>query len=209
MIYNLNPVPVWKNKFDYNLSQVEKHVLFDCPLTHIQSNNNYFSRNNFILDLPELKNLKKSIQDVFINFRKEVLGIEQNLIITQSWVAKTNQGGWHSPHKHPNSMFSCVLYLQTSENSHINFHYDNELFKYLNLEFDNILNTEYNTNYHKIPVESLDIVIFPSWLIHSVDINASNLDRVVLGVNSFFFGEFGKKSLYPTKLNLQGPKNGI
>jgi uncharacterized protein (TIGR02466 family) len=202
MIYNLNPIPIYKEKFWYHFSESEKKILYECDLKHISSNNNYFSVNDFILDIPELTDLKRSVQDIFTEFQSKILGVKQNLIITQSWIARTKPRGWHSPHKHPNSMFSSVPYLQTSENSSINFHYDNELFKYLNLEFDKIDSTEYNSNFYKINVEPMDVIIFPSWLVHSVDANLSDTDRIVLGINSFFSGSFGTQSEYPIKLKL-------
>jgi uncharacterized protein (TIGR02466 family) len=204
MIFNLNSLPLYKINFPYQFNDDEKKCIADLSLKHMPANNNYFSESEYILDNKKVENLKKSIQEIFTNFKSNVLGINQDLLITQSWLAKTVKGGWHSPHKHPNSMFSCVWYLQTPKNSSINFHYENEMFKYFNFEYDFCKTTEYNSNLYKLSVESMDLIIFPSQIVHSVDENLSDTDRIVLGINSFIFGNFGTNSTYPVKLSLQG-----
>lgn len=203
MIFNYQPIPIVKVKFDRILSNEEKDFLFSCPMRYMEMNNNYFSEDYFILNNKILNSLKLEIQKILNQYQQDILGIKQDLKITQSWVAKTIKGGWHSTHNHPNSMFSCVMYLQTPSYSSINFECKNSIFKGFNFNFDYIKPTEYNQNYFKMNVNDMDLIIFPSWINHSVDVNTSDMERIVLGVNSFVFGEFGENSFYPVQLKLQ------
>lgn len=203
MIFNYQPIPIVKIKFNRSLSNEEKNFLFSCPMRYMEVNNNYFSEDYFILNSNILNSLKLEIQEILNQYRQDILGVKQELKITQSWIAKTVRGGWHNTHTHPNSMFSCVMYLQTPSDSSINFECKNLIFKDFNFDFDYIKPTEYNQNNFKLNVDDMDIVIFPSWINHSVDMNMSNMDRIVLGINAFMFGDFGKNSFYPVQLRLQ------
>ena len=203
MIYNYQPIPIVKIKFNRSLLPEEKNFLFSCPMQYIEENNNYFSNDYSILSNSSLKLLRLEIEKILDQYRQDILGISQNLKITQSWVTKTTKNGWHSVHDHPNSMFSCVMYLQTPPHSSIRFENKNSIFKNFNFKFNHTKQTEYNMDNFELNVDNMDIVIFPSWINHSVDVNTTNIDRVVLGINAFVFGEFGENAAYPMQLTLQ------
>ena len=205
-VFDLQSIPVYKTKFNYCLSDEENHILFSCKFKHMSENNNFFSENYYILNHKKLDHLKSNIQNILDEYALEILGIENCLSITQSWIAKTNPGGWHDLHKHPNSIISCVLYFQTPPSSTINFHYRNNISQNFNLAFDYIKSTKYNQSQFVLDVNEMDLVIFPSWLNHSVGINDSDIDRIVLGFNTFVFGEVGKNYDYPLQLNLENNK---
>jgi len=198
MIHNIQSIPILQENiplgFDVpNLDNIE--------LTFKSNNNNYFSKNTQILDLPNLINLKLLIEQKLKDYQKKVLGIEQELYITESWITKTLNGGGHAVHNHPNSMFSGVFYIQVPENSFINFHFENNLFRWFNFQFDYSNVNEFNSKNLSVSIKKNDFIIFPSWLDHSVDINSSATERIILGFNTFVKGTFGNKE-YPTRLTL-------
>ena len=201
-VFDLQSIPVYKTQFDYSLLDEEKDLLFSCNLKHMSDNNNFFSENYYVLNHNSLNKLKSNIKNILDQYALEVFGIENCLDITQSWIAKTTPGGWHNLHNHPNSIVSCVLYLQTPPLSTIKFHYRNNISQNFNLAFDYVKFTKYNQSQFTLDVKEMDLVIFPSWLNHSVDINDSNIDRIVLSFNTFVFGELGKNYDYPLQLNL-------
>ena len=183
---NIKTVLDYLNKIDYE---------------YISKNDNYFSTNTKILNDNKLYDIKKEIDKKVLEFTTSILGIEQELYITESWIAKTISGGHHSIHNHPNSLFSGVLYLQTPTDSSILFHYDNDLFKNFNFEFNFNNFNEYNSKVSRVMLNNSDLIIFPSWLNHSVEINNSQTERIVLGFNTFVRGNFGNNK-YPTQLIL-------
>jgi uncharacterized protein (TIGR02466 family) len=98
-------------------------------------------------------------------------------------------------------MFSGVFYIQVPENSFINFHFENNLFRWFNFQFDYSNVNEFNSKNLSVSIKKNDFIIFPSWLDHSVDINSSATERIILGFNTFVKGTFGNKE-YPTRLTL-------
>ena len=119
---------------------------------------------------------------------------ETEFYITTSWAVKFLPGGSAHEHSHVNSLFSGVLYLKAAEETgQITFH---KYQKYLNfssptisLEFteQNIFNS---STWSITPIEN-QIIIFPSNLMHSVDINNSKDDRISVAFNMFVRGNFG------------------
>jgi uncharacterized protein (TIGR02466 family) len=153
-----------------------------------------------------LLNFKRYIESELSVFKNSVVGIPQDLYITQSWIARTDPGGWHSLHNHPNSIFSGVIYINTPTDASIKFLHLNDLFKTFKFDINYHTTTEFNSIYTEIPVRENDIIIFPSWLDHEVAVNDSSCARVVLGFNTFIKGSFGH-DMYPTKLFLNGNNN--
>lgn len=200
MIHNLKPVPIYHQKCHLNIKTVLDY-LNKIDYEYISKNDNYFSTNTKILNDNKLYDIKKEIDKKVLEFTTSILGIEQELYITESWIAKTISGGHHSIHNHPNSLFSGVLYLQTPTDSSILFHYDNDLFKNFNFEFNFNNFNEYNSKVSRVMLNNSDLIIFPSWLNHSVEINNSQTERIVLGFNTFVRGNFGNNK-YPTQLIL-------
>jgi len=200
MIHNLKPLPVYHQKCQLNTKNILDN-LNKIDYDYISKNDNYFSTNTNILDDKKLCDIKKEVDKKVLEFTTSILGIEQELYITESWVAKTIKGGHHSIHNHPNSLFSGVLYLQIPTESSILFHYDNDLFKNFKFEFNFKNFNEYNSQVTRIMLNNNDLIIFPSWLNHSVEINNSQTERIVLGFNTFVKGNFGN-SKYPTRLVL-------
>lgn len=207
MLHKLKSTPIYHEKLEYEFSRFEKEFLFSFDSEYKKSNDNYFSKDTHILNASSLSNLKRHLEKQLLDFKNNILGIEQELYITESWIAKTLPSGHHAIHNHPNSMFSGVIYLQAPVDSSILFHYENDLFKWFNFHFTYNKLTEFNSNNTKVVVEENDLIIFPSWLDHSVEINNSNTERVVLGFNTFIKGNFGNPE-YPTRLVLVGDKDG-
>ena len=198
MIHSIQPLPILQEEFPFSVSE---EFLATVKMDYKEANNNYFSKNNQILDLPELESLKTAVELKLKEFQTNVVCIEQELYITDSWIAETVSGGWHAVHNHPNSLFSGVIYLQTPSNSSIWFQYENNLFKWFNFQYTYTNRNEFNADSICVKVKEGDIVIFPSWLNHSVDINYNEKSRIILGFNTFVKGNFGNNK-YPTRLKL-------
>ena len=78
-------------------------------LKMVRNQTNLISENLYIFEEPELASIKAVIQDALDYYAKEVLGIPQRLVVTQSWSLINEPGvGMHS-HSHSNSVVSGSL----------------------------------------------------------------------------------------------------
>jgi len=126
---------------------------------------------------------------------------EQDFYITDSWIARTPPGGKHIVHNHPNSILSGTFYINVPKDSALLFYTEVEMFKTFKFWFDYSTETEYNRTVTRLPVKTSDVVIFPSWLNHGVEVNNSTDERIVIGFNCFVKGKFGNNR-YPTRLSI-------
>ena len=67
------------------------------------------SEDTFVLDKPELANIRAFIEAKLQKFVTEIMASTDKLVITQSWLNKNKKGESHHEHVHPNSMVSGCL----------------------------------------------------------------------------------------------------
>jgi len=161
---------------------------------------NMFTKDYFVLN--HLSNIKNQIEKYLKEYGEKVLGLKDKnqLYITNSWCVKTSKGGYHPSHSHPNSLISGVLYIDIGEKQGIVFEGQPAIFEKFNFLFDKN-DTNYNSNKFFIPVSKNDLILFPSSLNHSVEINNTETTRLILGFNVFIKGIMGNTN-YPTELNI-------
>lgn len=153
------------------------------------SNGNYHSSNNFILD--KLPKLKQEIIDKLNYYRESILGSNTNLQLTQSWINYNPTGSSHHVHNHPNSIVSGVVYL-THDPAKLMV--SSPLYKpFGNFLTDIKTKTKYNDTKTLIDIKQYNIVIFPSSLYHGVGVNTREETRISLSFNSFYSGILGSK----------------
>ena len=73
------------------------------------------SEDTFVLDRPELANVRAFIEAKLHEFVTKIYASTDKLVITQSWLNKNKKGESHHEHLHPNSMESGVWYPQIHE----------------------------------------------------------------------------------------------
>tara|TARA_R100000008_G_scaffold65453_1_gene42431 strand:- start:277 stop:882 length:606 start_codon:yes stop_codon:yes gene_type:complete len=161
-------------------------VLNNSKGSGIQLNDTYVLDN-----MPEFKDLKSKIllhiKEYFEYVYRPVDNI--GIYITQSWINRIEQGGYHHRHTHPNSFISGVLYLQTQEGDHILFEKeDNPQIKVEPTIFE-----RYNSSSWRVDVKSMDLVLFPSTLMHLVPVKNSKGIRISLSFNTFLKGVLGSQ----------------
>ena len=196
------PVPILCAESGYTVSENERNYIDNIEYNFIEYNKNYMSKDYYILNKELLSPLKEVILKVINSYREEICGIKQNLVITQSWITKTEIGGSHTIHNHPNSIFSGVYYIECSDSSPVNFYHGNELLRDFKFDLDYTKETIYNKSITRVLPKTGDIVMFPSWVEHDVGANLGPKKRIVLAFNTFLSGEFGAVNLYPTGLSL-------
>jgi uncharacterized protein (TIGR02466 family) len=181
---------MYEYKTEYRVSQKERDILYS-----LEEQNNYgnaLSKNTYVLDLPGLENLKSFLQSKLDHYAKTVVAVEeQKFYITNSWTTRNKTGEKHHSHRHPNSMLSGVFYLEADGNSPLEISHRSRIFEDFRFSFKHSELNMFNSPSWNGMVVTGSLIIFPSWLVHEAHPNTSNIDRRVLGFNSFVEGHFG------------------
>ena len=102
--------------------------------------------------------------------------------ITGCWINVGAPGGWHRMHSHPNNLLSGAYYVQVQEGADaINFHDPRPQTSVIRPPATEL--TAYNTDQVVVRVGVGTLLLFPAWLPHSVDSNASATNRISVSFN--------------------------
>ena len=146
-----------------------------------------------LTDFPELNFIRERFVNIGLDYARNVLQIENDLIMPHSWMAITKKGNSHHEHLHQNALFSIVYYARVKSGSlmialdkstieHIfNFHYK---IKNYNI---------YNSSTWEVKPEQGDFIVFPADIRHSTTPNEDEEDRIIFGANFFITGQMGEK----------------
>jgi uncharacterized protein (TIGR02466 family) len=196
-IHDFFPIPVGTIQIDEVLNQ--KIIEFiKIKQLNLESNNggggNSISSDVYILDKDEFSDIKQVLTESVNEYFKEIVnpGKDTKLYITNSWINVNKNGESHHRHKHPNSIVSATLYLDTCEGDTISFmNQNNELFG--NLDFSNNPPTKYMTPEWTAPAIINTLMIFPSTLPHGVNPrpNTCTGTRISLSFNTWIKGTIG------------------
>jgi uncharacterized protein (TIGR02466 family) len=158
------------------------------------------SKNTYILENPECKLLADFIIEAVEHFANDILMYDyEKYTFSQSWISHKVPNQSHIGHTHPNSLISGVFYYgDCDENTPaITFH------KSINTVNASHLAPKYQLDRRKSqyawekfyvsPSEGL-LLLFPSYIIHSVPVNNSNKVRKSLAFNILPKGRIGDES---------------
>ena len=130
---------------------------------------------------PLVGHLRAGIELVLAFLRVETAPFE----ITGLWVNVAAPGGAVRMHNHPNNILSGVYYVQVQEGADtINFHDPRPQAAVVRPPVTEL--TAYNTDQVVVRVVDGDLLVFPSWLSHSVDPNRSDRVRISASFNAMF-----------------------
>ena len=189
-IIDIFPTPVMKFKMNRNFTKSEYDFVKKHEAIYLQNSGNKYSKNTFILNEIEMKDINKFCDDAIQSYFKNIINPITNtsINITQSWLNYTKMNGFHHEHDHPNSIISGVLYISANK--------DNDVISFRRSDYKQIQifykeANDYNTIQTDIRVESGDLVLFPSNVSHFVPQTENNQTRISLAFNSFVYGELG------------------
>ena len=138
-----------------------------------------FNTNSFILNHPDLFDLKDSIEQCLNDYSIR-LGVD-NIVVQNSWSSITEIGGRLELHRHEGCVISGVFYPKFNEpvsplivKSPIS---QNQMFEIYNPE-SNVQNTHH---YNTIVPQSGMLVLFPSWLEHKTEVEIGR--RIIISFN--------------------------
>jgi uncharacterized protein (TIGR02466 family) len=105
------PTPILIKKYEGSLVDELKYI-DTLDWKEQKANQNFKSKDSYLLNHEQFKNIKNFIYESLNKFTKEVLMSDQRLVVTQCWANKNPPGSKHHEHVHPNSMLSGVFYLR-------------------------------------------------------------------------------------------------
>jgi len=117
--------------------------------------------------------------------------------ITACWATVLSRGAAHPMHQHPNNFLSGVYYLRTHRGADtINFHDPRSQTGIIRPPVIEL--TAENTDQVVVRVKDGTMLVFPSYLQHSVDASASDEERISISFNIMFssFTEHLSKPLW-------------
>ena len=163
----------------------------DQPLTH-----GLRSLDSYLFNSPKYKILANSILEHSTNFAENTLLLDyKNYKFSQSWISVKNSQDSHYPHTHPFSLISGVLfYGDHSDYPALSFtKFPQEATAYYSHAHKPHLQNEFTSSEFKVNYTPNLLVLFPSTLAHSVDVNTSQTPRKSLAFNIIPRDGFGRE----------------
>ena len=183
-------------KTNLNLSVSEDIIKFIKAQTKTKDFGFDFTDDAHILQNAKLKEIKESIWNNFCNYVDNILEIENEFYLCNSWCTYQNKNNFHPTHSHPNAIFSSVYYLNSNKTvlqfilpkSKIQegFFFDYKIKNY----------NYFNSSTWSIPVEEGDLILFPGELAHQTTPYEGSKPRIIIGSSYFIQGELGSDKHY-------------
>ncbi len=182
--------PIWTFKIDKyqtinnNMINYITNLQKKDPEGVLKSNFKGWHSKNFDMKDEEPKNF---IEEIKININTAINDMDWNLQtqevkISNMWAIINKKGSLNQKHLHSNNDLSAAYYVTAEENCGDIIFYDPRpatIYKHPIAKKPNILNATINS----ISPEPGMLVLFPSYLEHSVDPNLSEQKRIVISFN--------------------------
>ena len=185
----------------YTKGDLDNTVKFldNCELIDGGKANEYgfHSKDTYILEHTECKPLSNFIMESIEHFAKEILMYSyEKYTFSQSWISHKNPGQYHTMHTHPNSLISGVFYYGEDDPNipAITFHKPTfgTNVSYLSPRYQSDRRkSEYAWETFSVNYTPGLLLLFPSYILHSVPINKSNKVRKSLAFNVMSKGKIG------------------
>ena len=189
-INSIFPTPIYISKLNRELTLKELSFINDIKLDIFNNEGNKTSNDNYILNNKAFKNLKEELNLIIQDYFDKVISPANKITpyITQSWLNYTETNQYHHKHAHPNSLVSGVFYINCHE-EYDKIKFFNEKYKTIKLETKDW--NLWNSESWWFPVNTGDVILFPSSLTHMVETKQGDNTRISLAFNVFVKGTVG------------------
>ncbi len=191
IINSIFPTPIYMTNIDRPFTKQELKFVEDQKNYCTKNEGNIFTKDNYILNRKELKNIKNFLDECCKDYVNKIICPKNNLelYITQSWLNYTEQNQYHHRHEHPNSIISGVFYFNSNKDmikffSHIKYQQIKPI-------IDDKKYNLWNSNSWWFSIEAGQLVMFPSSTTHQVDVKKGTNTRISLAFNTFYKGTIG------------------
>ena len=191
-IHGIFPTPVYLNKINRKFKKSELNFINKQVNKCVKNTGNIYTKDNYIFkNSIHLNNIEKFINDCIKDYFDKIIKTSNSVTpyITQSWLNYSRNNEFHHLHSHSNSFLSGVFYINADKKT--------DSIKFWNKENTPVIKLE-TKEYHllnsgtwKFPIETGDLILFPSSTNHSVDIVENKNMRISLAFNVFIKGTIG------------------
>ena len=166
-------------EYVYNENKKNQEGVLRSNIGGWHSSSDYNRSNNLISStlLPVLK-------DYFSN--RQIFKSNFEMVCNSMWININKKGDSNTLHTHPGGDLSGVFWIKVPKNSgDIVFYNPEEYCNYqLDKSYSNIIKNIFNQkNSYSISPQEGKVILFPSHLDHSVEVNNSNEDRISISFN--------------------------
>ena len=193
IINNIFPTPIYTTKMDRGFTKQELNFVKEQKNHCTNNQGNINTKDNYILNRKEFKNIKKFLDKHCKNYLDTVICPKDNIeiYITQSWLNYTESNQYHHKHEHPNSVVSGVLYFDSDiKNDKILFSHSRG-YQQIRPTIDKTKFNIWNSETWFFPVETGNLFMFPSSTTHQVETKKGINTRISLAFNTFYKGSIG------------------
>ena len=158
------------------------YIIFqDADLEYDPNDINYFCETYDKVDADLIKNtLIKEVKTYY----KEATDKDYNFELFSSWSSITNKYEFVTPHAHPAHMVVAVYYVKTSENCGDLLLHDARGANDFDVLYEkNKYGTLSHRSAYRYTPKAGELIIFPAYVIHSVEPNMSDETRISIGLN--------------------------
>jgi len=196
IINNIFPTPIYTTKMDRGFTKQELEFVKQQKKHCTNNQGNINTKDNYILNKKEFKNIKKFLDKHCKNYLDTVICPKNNIeiYITQSWLNYTESNQYHHKHEHPNSVVSGVLYFDSDiKNDKILFSHSRG-YQQIRPTIDKTKFNIWNSETWFFPVETGNLFMFPSSTTHQVETKKGINTRISLAFNTFYKGSVGSNT---------------
>ncbi len=177
---------------DLSAAITEDQIAHVKGLKMVRNRDNLISEDLYIFRHPELQGIAQGVAAALEKYARDVMGIAQDLVVTQSWGLMNPPGiGMHS-HSHSNSMVSGSLYYCALPEPVSRVFFDrNTMYQRIELLPEAGRRNIFNTNVNVIEPRQNELLMFPSEINHMIEANGSDEPRCAIAFNAFIKGTIG------------------
>ena len=193
------PKPFWSSLLEVNIVDLQKEC-FEIRNNIPGKNKSNLGQNSYhspnLLNLqnpPEILKLMKQITNCIQTIHQQ--SRRENVRLVDFWININGKGGSNVPHTHPGAKYSGVFYIKVPKEmkgGNLFFLKDYNETYLTSQENMGFFKQGYNllpNDLPKIPVKPAEklLIVFPSWLPHSVEFNDVDVERISLSFNYILF----------------------
>ena len=196
IIHSVFPIPIYMTHIDRPFTKQELKFVEDQKNHCNKNTGNINTKDSYILNKKQFKNIKKFLDKCCEDYLNKLICPKDNikLYITQSWLNYTEENQFHHKHEHPNSVISGVLYFNSDRNNDIIKFFTSVRYEQIKPEIDKSKYNLWNSSSWYFPVETGQLVMFPSSTTHQVDVKKGTNTRISLAFNTFYKGTIGSNT---------------
>jgi hypothetical protein len=188
-------IPVFSVPFSFEknvFKATEEEINYIKSLDYFNNGDVKISKDSFILTHSKLFKIKEIILNKTYEYKNNILSINNDIVLTQSWSTINYTNSKHHEHDHPNTFISCVLYLKANKVKFVLKKEKSILQEGFNFNYSINNYNVHNSSIWELEINSGDIIFFPGWIKHYSSENMDKEEKILIGANFFLKGKIGE-----------------